>query len=286
MEQYGRDWGQYQQAWNQGVQGTQLGLQTQAQNFGQAMQAAQLREQVQSDGAAAWAGRRRRRKPPSGNRWRSKPASRALGKSKRKERTATRWGSKPPARTFATLGAQGQQWQQGMAGQQYDWQRATQEAAFREQMGQAASQQGWNQALQGQQWNQGQQQQFQQEQYQRQMQQMQQRYGMDVAQNTTDYQRQQQAYTQDVSELQRIWNQYASVAGLGQTATNQLGNQGLYSQEALGKLYGQLGSTQALGTLGQAGPGRGALIASSALAIRCSRISTPKGGALSLHSVS
>ena len=46
VEQYGRNWGQYQQAWNQGVQGTQLGLQTNAQNFGQAMSAAQLRESV------------------------------------------------------------------------------------------------------------------------------------------------------------------------------------------------------------------------------------------------
>ena len=115
---------------------------------------------------------------------------------------------------------------------QQGWTQAQAEAAFREQMSQAASQQGWNQALQGQQWNQGQQQQFQQEQYQRQMQQMQQRYGMDVAQNTTDYQRQQQRYSQDVAEMTRQWNQFASLSGLGQTATNQLGNQGLYSQEA------------------------------------------------------
>lgn len=45
-EQYGRNWNQYLQNWNQGVTGTQLGLQTNAQNFGQSMSAAQLREQV------------------------------------------------------------------------------------------------------------------------------------------------------------------------------------------------------------------------------------------------
>jgi len=203
-EQYGRNWGQYQQAWNQGIQGTQLGLQTQAQNFGQAMSAAQLREQV------------------------------------------------------------------NQVAMQQGWSQAQAEAAFREQMGQAASQQGFAQALgaqgqqftqglQAQQWNQGQQQQWQQEQYARQLQDAQTRYGWDTAQNQTDYQRQQIAYQQQLAELQRQWGQFSTLAGYGQTATNQVGNQGLYANEALGKLYGQLGSSQAIGTLGQAGQWQGGL---------------------------
>jgi hypothetical protein len=190
-EQYGRNWGQYQQAWNQGVQGTQLGMAANAQNFGQALSAAQLREQV------------------------------------------------------------------NQVASQQGWSQAQAEAAFREQMGQAGSQQGWQQALQGQQWNQGQAQQWDQEQYQRLMQEAQTRYGWDTAQNQTDYQRQQMAYQQQLAEQQRQWGQYSTLAGYGQTATNQVGNQGLYANEALGKLYGQLGSADALGTIGQAGQWQG-----------------------------
>ena len=192
-EQYGRNWGQYQQAWNQGVQGTQLGMAANAQNFGQDLSAAQLREQV------------------------NQVAS-----------------------------------QQGFT-------QAQTEAMFREQMGQAASQQSWNQALQGQQWNQGQAQQWDQEQYQRLMQEAQTRYGWDVNQNQTDYQRQQIAYQQQLAELQRQWGNMSQVAGYGQSATNQVGNQGLYANEALGKLYGQLGSANALGTIGQAGQWQGSV---------------------------
>ena len=44
-EQYGRDWGQYQQQWNQGVTGTELGLRTQRRTL-QAEAASRLREQV------------------------------------------------------------------------------------------------------------------------------------------------------------------------------------------------------------------------------------------------
>jgi hypothetical protein len=140
---------------------------------------------------------------------------------------------------------------------QQGWSQAQAEAAFREQMGQAGSQQGWQQALQGQQWNQGQAQQWDQEQYQRLMQEAQTRYGWDTAQNQTDYQRQQMAYQQQLAEQQRQWGQYSTLAGYGQTATNQVGNQGLYANEALGKLYGQLGSADALGTIGQAGQWQG-----------------------------
>ena len=187
-EQYGRNWGQYQQAWNQGVQGTQLGMAANAQNFGQALSAAQLRESVHQQA------------------------------------------------------------------QQMGWSQAQAEAAFREQMGQQASQQGFQQALAGQQWNQGQQQQWQQEQYARQLQDVQTRYGWDTAQNATDYQRQQIAYQQQLAELQRQWGQFSTLAGYGQTATNQVGNQGLYANEALGKLYSQLGTAQGTGTWGQAYP--------------------------------
>ena len=214
-EQYGRNWGQYQQAWNQGVQGTQLGMAANAQNFGQALSAAQLREQ--------------------------------LGQA------ASQQGFQQ------ALGAQGQQWQQGMAGQQYDWQRAQQEAAFREQMAQAGSQQGWQQALAGQQWNQGQQQQWQQEQYQRMMAEAQTRYGMDTAENTTNYARQQQSYAQQLAELQRQWGQFSTLAGYGQAATGQAGALGAQYANQAANLYGQLGTAQGAGTFGQAYPWQSAI---------------------------
>ena len=75
-EQYGRDWGQYQQQWNQGVTGTELGLRTKAQNFGQA-EAASGCASRSTRWRASRAGARRRRRRRFGSRWRSSPASRA-----------------------------------------------------------------------------------------------------------------------------------------------------------------------------------------------------------------
>ena len=146
---------------------------------------------------------------------------------------------------------------------QQGWSQAQAEAAFREQMAQQASQQGFAQALAGQgqqfqqglqaqQWNQGQQQAYDTDAYNRMLQQQQLRYGMDVTQNQTDYQRQQQAYQQQVAELTRQWNQFAGVAGTGQTAVGQLGTQGQAASTQLGSLLSQLGTAQGVGELGGA----------------------------------
>ena len=91
------------------------------------------------------------------------------------------------------------------------------------------------------------------------MQEAQTRYGWDTAQNTTDYARQQAAYQQQLAEQQRQWGQYSTLAGYGQTATNQVGNAGALCQEALGKLYSQLGTAQGAGTFGQAYPWQSAI---------------------------
>ena len=197
VEQYGRDWGQYQQNWNEGVQGTQLNMATNAQNFGQAMSAAQLRESVNQQA------------------------------------------------------------------QQMGWNQAQAEAAFREQMAQASSQQGWQQALQGQQnqftqglqsqqWNQGQKQQYETEMYNRMLQQAQERYGRDVSENQQTYDRSLTAYNSRQQNQATRWNRLAALSGVGQTAANQLGNQGLAAQDNLSRLLAQLGVSQGSGTAASA----------------------------------
>jgi hypothetical protein len=97
IEQYGRDWNQYLQNWQQGVTGTQLGLQTQAQNFQQAMSAAQLREQVNQ--IASQQG------------WSQAQAEAAFREQMAQQASAQNWQQ----------ALQGQQtaWQQGLTGQQW-----------------------------------------------------------------------------------------------------------------------------------------------------------------------
>lgn len=147
---------------------------------------------------------------------------------------------------------------------QQGWNQATAEAVFREQQAQLASQQGWNQALQGQQnqytqglesakWNQGQQQTFTDEIYKRMLAQNQLLYGRDVAQNATDYDRQQALYRQQLTQHLLPWEQNSTLAQLGAQVTGQLGTQGIVSSSGISNLLGQLGSSQALGTLGSAG---------------------------------
>jgi hypothetical protein len=151
---------------------------------------------------------------------------------------------------------------------QQGWSQAQAEAAFREQMAAQAQAQNFQSALAGQgqqyaqglqsaQWNQGQQQQFTQEHYQRMMADAQARYGWDVNQNQTDYQRQQQAYQNQQAALQREWGNFAQVAGLGQAATGQAGVLGANYANQAANLYGQVGSANALGTIGQAGQWQG-----------------------------
>ena len=216
-EQYGRDWGQYQQHWNQGVQGTQLGLQTNAQNFGQAMSAAQLREQVNQ--VASQQG----------------------------------WSQAQTEAAFREQMAQ-QASQQG-------WGQQMGEAGLREQLAQAASQQGfqqalagqgqaWQQGFAGQQWEQQQRQAYDQSVYDRMMQQSGMQYGRDVAQNETDYQRQLAQYNSQQQNQNTQWNRLAGLAGVGQTAANQLGVGGQNSANTMASLLAQLGIAQGTGAAG------------------------------------
>lgn len=257
---------EYGQAWNRAAQQAQMreqwGQQATAQNFGQAMSAAQLREQVQQ-------------------------TAQQMGWSQAQAEAAFREGMAQQAsqQGFAqALGAQGQEWQQGMAGQQFDWQRAQAEAqlreqvnqqasqqgwsqaqaeaVFREQMGQQASQQGWNQALggqqnqftqglQAQQWNQGQQQAYDQQRYQQMLQQNELMYGRDFAENQTNYEREQARYRQQLAQYLLPWEQASTLAGLGSKATGQFGEQGAYTSRGISDLLSQLGTAQGQGAAGQ-----------------------------------
>jgi hypothetical protein len=168
--------------------------------------------------------------------------------------------------------AQAAQMREGWAQQasQLGWSQAQAEAAFREQLAQQSSAQNWGQALQeaqaraqqqqfgwqagfqGQQAGQRERQQYETDLYNRMLQQSQIGYGREVSQNQTDYERQQQAYAQQVAELTRQWNQFASLAGTGQVATGQLGTQGQAASTQLGSLLAQLGTAQGLGDVGSA----------------------------------
>lgn len=143
-----------------------------------------------------------------------------------------------------------EQWQQYATSQ--GWNQAQAEAAFREQLAQQSSQQGFNQQLAGQQWNVGQQRGYETDLYNRMMEQSKLGYGRDVYQNQTDYERQQQAYQQQIAEMTRQFNQAASLSGLGQTAVSQLGTAGQNNATQMAGLLTQLGGAQAGGALGGA----------------------------------
>ena len=155
-EQYGRDWGQYQQNWNQGVQGTQLGLQTNAQNFGQAMSAAQLREQVNQQAQQMG--------------WNQAQAEAAFREQMAQQASQQGWGQQ--------MGEAGLREQMAQQASQQGFQQAL-----------AGQGQAWQQGLAGQQWEQQQKQAYDQSVYDRMMQQSGMQYGRDVAQNETDYAR-------------------------------------------------------------------------------------------------
>jgi hypothetical protein len=97
-EQYGRDWGQYQQRWGEGVTGAELGLRTNAQNFGQAEAASRLREQVNQ--VASQQG------------WSQAQAEAAFREQMAQQAGAQNWSQ--------ALQGQGQAWNQGMAGAQWE----------------------------------------------------------------------------------------------------------------------------------------------------------------------
>ena len=146
---------------------------------------------------------------------------------------------------------------------QQGWTQAQAEAVFREQQNQLASQQGWNQALQGQQnqytqgmdtakWNQLQQEQYHTQMYNRMLEQAKYRYGADVAQQGTDYDRQQAHYRQQLAQYLLPWEQQSALAGYGAKATGQFGEEGAYVTRNIGSLLGQLGTAQAGGATNQA----------------------------------
>ena len=220
-QEYGNAWqrasqqAQMRESWQQ--QATQ-------QNFGQAMSAAQLREQLQQ--VATQQG------------W-----SQAQTEAVFRDQMAQQASQQGYAQA---LQGQGQQWQQGLAGQQFDWQRAHQEAQQRAQQQQF----GWEAGFRGQQAGSQEQQNWWNQLYGNQMQQNQLQYGRDWAQREAENARLAQAYDAQRLNQNTAWNQFASLAGTGQTALGQLGiaGQNITNQQA--NLLGQLGSTQAMGTLG------------------------------------
>ena len=237
-EQYGRNWGQYQQNWNQGIQGAQLGLQTNAQNFGQAMSAAQLREQLQQ--TATQQG------------WTQAQTEAVFREQMAQQASQQGFGQQM---NEAQLREQVNQ----VASQQ-GWTQAQAEAAFREQQNQMASQQGWNQALQGQQnqfgqglqaqqWNQEQQKQFTDEIYKRMLAQNQLQYGRDVTQNTTDYDRQQNLFRQQMAQHLLPWEQQSTLANIGLNTVGARGTQSQNASNSIATLLAQQGSAQAMAPL-------------------------------------
>jgi hypothetical protein len=216
-EQYGRNWGQYQQNWNQGVQGTQLGLQTNAQNFGQAMSAAQLREQVNQ--VASQQG------------WSQAQTEAAFREQMAQQASQQGFGqqlSETQLREQMAQQAGAQNWQQALQGQQTAWQ----------------------QGLQGQQYEQQQRQAYDQSVYDRMMQQSQTQYGRDTAQNDVDYQRQLAAYNSQQQNQNTQWNRLAGLSGTGQTAVGQLGTSGQQNATQMASLLSQLGLAQGVGAAG------------------------------------
>jgi hypothetical protein len=181
------------------------------------------------------------------------------------------WAQQAGAQNFGQAMSEAQLREQvNQIASQQGWSQAQAEAAFREQLAQQSSAQNWGQAaqqaqllaqqqqfgwqagFQGQQAGQRERQAYDTDLYNRLLQQSQIGYGRDVSQNQTDYERQQQAYAQQVAELTRQWNQFASLAGTGQVATGQLGTQGQAASTQLGSLLAQLGPAQGLGDVGSA----------------------------------
>jgi hypothetical protein len=132
-------------------------------------------------------------------------------------------------------------YQQGLGAQGFNWQTALQ-----------GQQNQFNQGITAQQWEQQQRQKYETDMYQRMLEQQKMRYGMDVSQNATDYERQQALYKQQLAQSLLPWEQNATLASLGAQVTGQLGNQGIASSSGISNLLGQLGSAQAGGATNQA----------------------------------
>jgi hypothetical protein len=150
---------------------------------------------------------------------------------------------------------------------QQGWSQAQAEAAFREQLAQQAGAQNWGQALQesnaraqqqqfgweagfrGQQAGSQEQQNWWNQLYGNQMQQNQLQYGRDWQQREAENARLAQAYEAQRLNRNTAWNQFASLAGTGQTALGQLGTGGQNAANSMGNLLTQLGGAQGQGAL-------------------------------------
>jgi hypothetical protein len=152
-------------------------------------------------------------------------------------------------------------YQRQLQANQLGYGRATEQQQLGYQQGLGAAGFNWQTALQGQQnqfnqgldtskWNTLQQQQWAQEQYKNMLEQSKLRYGMDVSQNATDYERQQALYKQQLQQHLLPWEQNSTLAQLGAQVTGQLGNQGVASSSGISNLLAQLGQAQGGGAAG------------------------------------
>ena len=78
-------------------------------------------------------------------------------------------------------------------------------------------------------------------------------YGRDQTYNQTLNDRALQAYNSRNQQQTMDWNRWASMAGYGTQAAQQLQAGGQANANQVSSLLGQLGTAQGMGTLGQAG---------------------------------
>jgi hypothetical protein len=194
----------------------------------------------------------------------SQEYSNAFARAAQQAQMREQWQQQATGQNFgqAMSAAQLREQVQQIASQQ-GWSQSQAEAAFREAMASQSSQQGFAQALgaQGQQWQQGfaseqdrqrQQQQFDETYYNRLLGQNQLIYGRDWQQNMADYERSLQAYNSQTQNQNTQWNRLAGLAGVGQTAVNQLGTGGQNNASQQASILSQLGNAQAGGVTGPA----------------------------------
>ena len=130
-------------------------------------------------------------------------------------------------------------YQQGLGAQGFNWQTALQ-----------GQQNQFNQGLTADQYLLGQQQKASDDYYNRVLDQMKMRYSQDVSQNTTEYERAQNLYKQQLAQHLLPWEQNSTLASLGAQVTGQLGNQGIASSSGISNLLSQLGTAQGGGAAG------------------------------------
>src|SRR5262249_28736507 len=116
-----------------------------------------------------------------------------------------------------------------------NWQQALQEAQARAQQQQF----GWQSGFQAQQAGQEAQRLYDVDAYQRVLAQNQLQYGRDVAERQAYNDLWQQQWNAQRLSQQQGWNQWASLAGLGQTGTSQLGTLGAVNAQQMSSLLGQ-----------------------------------------------